>query len=99
MSVRITVRKNDDVTILDLEGRIILGPAADSVTRALQDLIAKGVRKIVLNMSGIQQVDTSGISTVVRSFVSIQRLGGTIVLACLSDRVRMVLDMTRLLNV
>ena len=98
MSVRIDIRKNGDVTILDLEGRIILGPAADSVTRVLQDLIAHGTRKIIVNMRGVQQVDSSGISTVVRSFVSMKRAGGRLVLVCVPPRIHMIFEMSRLFD-
>jgi anti-sigma B factor antagonist len=98
MSVRINVRKRDGVTALDLEGRIILGPAADSVARAIQERIAQGTRKIVLNMGGVQQVDTAGIGTVVRCFVSMQRTGGGMVLVSVPDRVRLVFEMSRLFD-
>ena len=98
-TVKISTRQLDEVTVLDLEGRIILGQATDLLGNCLQDLIAKGVRKLLLNMKAVTQVDTTGISTIVRAFVSIQRAGGKLGLFHLSERVRMVLDLTRLLNV
>ena len=97
--MQITTRTLDDVTVLDLEGRIVLGPDTEALGRALQDGIAKGSRKLIVNMKRVTQVDTTGISTIVRAFVSMQRLGGKFALMNLSDRVRQVLDMTRLLNV
>jgi len=99
MGLQITTRTIDDVTMLDLDGRIVLGPDTEALSRALQDSIARGARKLILNLKRISQVDTSGISTVVRAFVGMQRLGGRFALINLSDRVRQVLDMTRLLNV
>ena len=99
MSLQITIRMLDDLTLLDLDGRVVLGADTESLGRALQDAIAKGARKLIINMKRVSQVDTSGISTIVRAFVSMQRLGGKFALAHLSDRVRQVLDMTRLLNV
>lgn len=99
MSLQITTRTIDDLTILDLDGRIVLGADTEALSRALQEGIAKGSRKLIVNMKRVSQVDTTGISTVVRSFVSMQRLGGKFALINLSDRVRQVLDMTRLLNV
>jgi len=98
-TVQISIRRLDDVTILDLQGRLILGEATESLGNCLQDLIAKGARKVLLNMEGIAQVDTTGISTIVRSFVSLQRAGGKLGLFHLAERVRLVLDLTRLLNV
>jgi anti-sigma B factor antagonist len=98
-STRISTREIDNVTILDLEGRLILGLATDSLGNCLQETIAKGARKLLLNMKGVGQVDTTGISTIVRAFVSLERSGGKLGLVHLSERVRMVLDLTRLLNV
>ena len=98
-SSQITTRQIDNVTILDLEGRLILGSATESLSSCLQDTIAKGARKLLLNLKGVTQVDTTGISTIVRAFVSLQRSGGKLGLVHLSERVRLVLDLTRLLNV
>ncbi|HUJ39248.1 MAG TPA: STAS domain-containing protein [Candidatus Acidoferrales bacterium] len=98
-TIRISTRKIDAVTVLDLEGRLILGAATDLLSSTLQDTIAKGVRKVLLNMKNVAQVDTTGISTIVRAFVSLERSGGRLAVCHLSERVRMVLDLTRLLNV
>ncbi len=97
--VPISSRRVDDATILDLEGRIVLGAVTDALGNATQDAIASGARKLLLNMKNVTQVDTSGISTIVRAFVSMQRAGGKFGLFHMSDRVRMILDMIRLLNV
>jgi len=98
-TVQISSRRVDDATILDLEGRIVLGPTTDALSNSMQDAIAKGARRLLLNMKNVTQVDTSGISTIVRAFVSMQRAGGKFGLYHLSDRVRQILDMIRLLNV
>jgi anti-sigma B factor antagonist len=99
MTLQITTRTIDEVTVLDLDGRIVLGADTEALGRALQDGIAKGARKLIVNLKRVSQMDTSGVSTIVRAFVSLQRLGGKFALINLSERVRQVLDMTRLLNV
>jgi anti-sigma B factor antagonist len=96
---QISTRLIDEVTIFDLEGRLILGASTDSLGNALQDAIAKGARKILLNMKLVTQVDTTGISTIVRAFVTLQRSGGKLGLFHVSERVRQILDLIRLLNV
>ncbi len=77
----------------------MLGAATESLGDILQDAMGKGARKILLNMQMVTQVDTTGISTIVRAFVSLQRAGGKLGLFRVSDRVRQILDLTRLLNV
>jgi anti-anti-sigma factor len=98
-NVHIATRLVDDATIIDLEGRLVLGPATDTLGGRLQETITKGSRKLLVNMKAVTQVDTTGISTIVRAFVSMQRAGGKFALFHLTDRVRLVMDMTRLLNV
>jgi len=95
----VSSRQVGDTIILDLEGRIVLGSSAEALSSTMQDAIAKGARKLLLDLKGVTQVDTTGISTIVRGFVSLQRSGGKFALCHLSDRVRLILDMIRLLNV
>lgn len=97
--VQISARRLDDVIILDLDGRLVLGGPAESLGNFLQDAVAKGGRRILLNMKLVTQVDTTGISTIVRALVSLQRSGGKLGLFQVPERVRQLLDLTRLLNV
>jgi anti-anti-sigma factor len=99
MSLQISIRKHDAITILELQGKIVLGASADSLSSRLQDSIAEGARRILVIMAGVTQMDTTGISTIVRAYVGMERQGGKLVLVSLPDRVRMLLEMTRLLNV
>jgi len=95
----ITVRKAGDVSILDLEGRATLGEGSDRLATELVDLIRGGARKILVNLRGTRQVDSSGISAVVRAYVSLRRSGGSLKLLAPQGRVRAVLSVTRLLKV
>jgi anti-sigma B factor antagonist len=99
MSLEITIRKRDAVTIIDLQGQVIAGPESDSLGHCLQGLADQGTRKVILNLAKVEKMDTSGISAVVRAFVSLGREGGKMALLNAHGRVRMVLEMTRLLNV
>ena len=99
MGLEISTRKLGDVTILDLQGEVIAGAASDALSNSLQELVAQGARKILLNLANVAKLDTTGISSIVRGFVSLQREGGKLALLNVRGRVRMVLDMTRLLNV
>jgi len=56
------------------------------------------VRKLLVNLAGTTQIDSSGISTIVRTFVTMERAGGNLRLLGPSGRVREVLEVTRLLS-
>jgi anti-anti-sigma factor len=98
VGLQITIRESNNITILDLQGRVTIGLSADTLANQLRDLMDAGVRKVLLNLSGVPQVDSSGITVLVRSFVSLQRLGGSLKLLRPVGRVREVLELTRLLQ-
>jgi anti-sigma B factor antagonist len=61
-------------------------------------LVAGGVRKLLLNLVNLTQVDSSGISVIVGTYVSLQRQGGDLKLLCPCGRVLEVLTVFHLLN-
>ena len=98
MSIEISTRTAGDITILDLKGRATLGKDADKLNAALRESVAGGARKLLLNLAGLTQMDSSGIATIVRSFVSLGMAGGILKLLAPTGRVRDVLEVTHLLK-
>jgi anti-anti-sigma factor len=69
MALQISIRGSADVTILDLRGRLNINDSDYELLRgALQELIANGVRKFLLNLADLTQVDSSGVSIIVRTY-------------------------------
>lgn len=98
MGLQISPRKSGNVTILDLQGRITIGPSNDALSSELRKLAESGPVDVVVNLTGVVQMDSSGISTVVRSFVSLERQGGGLRLLNPQGHVKEVLELTRLIN-
>lgn len=98
MGLQISARKSGNVTVLDLQGRITIGPSNDTLSAELRKLAEAGPVDVVVNLTGVMQMDSSGISTVVRSFVSLERQGGGLRLLNPQGHVREVLELTRLIN-
>ena len=99
MGLQIAIRHAGDVTILDLQGRATIGPTNDSLSANLRKLIDAGESKILLNLAGATQIDSSSISTIVRAFVSLRNRGASLKLLSAHGNVKLVLEMFRLLNV
>ncbi len=97
MVLQATIRESGDVTILDVQGRATIGADNDRLARELRRLLDAGTRKLLVNLEGVTQIDSSGISTVVRSFVELERSGGRLKLLVPAGRVRQVLATARLL--
>ncbi len=98
MSLEISTRKVGDISVLDLKGRATLGKDTDKLNDALRDLVAGGARKVLVNLAELTQMDSSGIATVVRTFVSLGVAGGMMKLLAPTGRVRDVLEVTHLLK-
>jgi anti-sigma B factor antagonist len=96
--LQIQLREAGEVTILDLQGRATIGAGNDLLSSKLRGLIEGGTRKLLVNLAGLTQIDSSGISSLVRAFVSLNLSGGNLKLAKPSGRVRDVLQVTRLLD-
>ncbi len=99
MSWEIRERVAGKVTVVELTGRITLGPSADGVDERLQELIQSGVRALLLDLSRVEALDSRGIKALVRAFISMQKRDGQLKLMKPSPRIRHVLEITRLLQV
>ena len=98
MGLQISIRESADVTILDLQGRATIGADRDLLNSHLQKLIANGVRKLLLNLADVTQLDSSGISTITKTYGSLARQGGSLKLLRPCGRVRTVLRVIHLLD-
>ena len=98
VSLHISQRKSGAVTILDLHGRATIGRGNDELAAELRKLVEGGSKHLLVNLANTSQVDSSGISTIVRAFVTLQRSSGALKLVNPNGRVREVLEVTRLLN-
>ena len=77
MGLQISIRESDDVTILDLRGRATIDAGkSELLDRYLQKLLANGARKLLLNLTDLTQLDSSGLSVIIRTCVSLRRQGG-----------------------
>jgi anti-anti-sigma factor len=84
---------------LDLRGRsTINGGESELLSGHLQELVAKGMRKLLLNLGDLSQIDSSGVGIIVETYVSLKRRGGDLKLLRPGGRVLDVLTVFRLLD-
>lgn len=87
-----------DVIAVDVQGRATLGENSEFLDRELQRLAADGWKKMLVNLSAVVQMDSSGISALVRQCTGLSRRGGSLRLVCPKGRVHDALSVTRLLE-
>ena len=77
MGLQITIRESGDVTVLDLRGKSTLSPGgSESLSRCLRKLEADGVRRLLLNLTDLVQIDSSGITLIVKAYIHLRARGG-----------------------
>ena len=100
MTVKITNSEEvEGVSVVELDGRIVLGEESNSLREELKSLIAEGKKKIVLNMANIKYIDSAGLGTLVAAHLSAKTQGASVRLCHLGKKFREVLQMTKLLTV
>jgi anti-sigma B factor antagonist len=88
-----------DVTVIDAAGRITLGDGASAFRDIIRDLASKGDKKLLLNLSEVSYIDSSGIGELVSGFTTVTNHGGSLKLIGLSKRVKDLLQITKLYTV
>jgi anti-sigma B factor antagonist len=97
--LNIRERQAGDVTILDMDGKITIGEGSVALRSAVRRLIEENKKKILLNLANVGYVDSSGIGELVSSFTTVQREGGQLKLLKLTQKIRDLLGITKLLTV
>ena len=97
--MRVSERIVGDVTILDLEGRLILDDGFEPLRHAFNEAIAEGRHKLLLNLDGVTYLDSAGVGLIAFKYVTICRHRGQLKLCNLNSRTYKVLDTTKLLTV
>lgn len=99
INLYIDQRRNAEVTILDLKGRLRVGGNAVALHKSIRSLILEKKTRIILNLAGVTFIDSCGLGELVASQVSVENKGGEIKLVGLTDALKELLTMTRLLTV
>jgi anti-sigma B factor antagonist len=99
MALKIGTREVSHVTILDIHGRIILGPEIGTLRTAVRDLIAQGKKKIILNLADVDYLDSSGVGELVSCFTTVRNAEGELKLLNLTQKVNDILHVTKLYTV
>jgi len=99
MSIRMTNSEVGSVSVVELDGRLVLGDESNSVREKLTSLVAAGKNKIVLNMANIKYIDSSGLGALVAAHVSAKTHGASVRLCNLGQKFHDVMQVTRLLTV
>jgi anti-sigma B factor antagonist len=98
MTLKMDARQNEGVTIVACAGRITFGDEANTLRDRVKALLTS-TKTIVLNFSGVTNIDSGGLGTLVGLYSSARANGADIKLTGLGQRLRDVLAITKLSTV
>jgi anti-anti-sigma factor len=99
MPVQLKIRQTGPVTVAVVSGRASAGEAAARLDKMIQELIVQGSHALLLDMSGVNFMDSEGIKVLIRAYTSVHQTGGALKILKPSPHVRHVLEITHLLTV
>ena len=97
--MQIDERVVNDVTILDLKGKITLGEGDEALKDKINSLILQNRKRILLNLEDVPYIDSAGLGEIVRTYTTVSRQGGQLKLVNLTKRITDLLSITKLLTV
>jgi anti-sigma B factor antagonist len=84
------------ITAISFTGRLVLGNRLSEVEHAIREKITQGSRKLVLDLSGLNFMDSAGIGVLAMLFGVIEREGGKLAVAGATGSVQQSLELTHL---
>ena len=98
MALNVSKREVDQVQVVALDGRIVLGEESNVLRKTVNDLLAQGQKRIVLNLDNVTFMDSAGLGALVAAHHSVKKQGASLRLAHVGMKVKQVLQITKLLN-
>lgn len=97
--LKIGTRRSGSVVIIDLEGQIRIGETNIDLHKTIQDMVASGERKVLLNLAAVTHIDSSGLGELVGGHATLEKNDGEMKLLNLTERVSELMMITKLLTV
>jgi anti-sigma B factor antagonist len=99
LSVKVTSRNVDGVTVIDLDGRITLGEGSAKLRDSVRETLDSGHAQILINLAGVTYMDSSGLGELVSGYRAAKSQGGELKLTNVTKRINDVLQVTKLCTV
>lgn len=97
--MKVSVRHNGGVTILEPKGKITIGTGDIALRDAVIEALDAGSLHILLDLNAVSTIDSSGIGEMVSAYTTVTNRGGGLALLNLPPKVADILQITQLITV
>ena len=99
MNMTTSTQQVGGITVVNIGGRIVLGEENAALRELFRDLLSKGHRQILLNLGNVNYIDSTGLGTLVGALTSVKKEHGELKLLNLTNKVRDIMQITKLYTV
>jgi len=97
MKLKITERY--EAVVLELKGNVMGGPEAIEFSETLKKLVAEEKKNIVLDLSDVKFMNSSGLGMMISGLTTVKKDGGQLKLACVTEKIQSLLMITKLITI
>ncbi|MBI4810827.1 MAG: STAS domain-containing protein [Ignavibacteriales bacterium] len=97
--MKLFTKEVDGIIVVELEGNVLGGPDATALNDTLHQLLDKKKRKIVVDLSGVESMNSSGLSMLIGALTTVRNAGGDLKIAAAAKKIESLLVITKLTTV
>jgi anti-sigma B factor antagonist len=97
--MKISSRQREGVTILEPQGKITIGVGDVALRNAVHEAVGGGSKNILIDLSGVSTMDSSGIGELVATYTTVTNRGGKLKLLHLPPKIQDIMQVTQLITV
>ena len=97
MEIREKIKK--DVAVVSLQGNFLCEVDQFKLRQRLKNFLDVGVKQVVIDLEGLNCIDSLGLGTLISALTTLRRAGGDVKLACVGGIVDKLLKITRLTSI
>ncbi len=97
--MQINEKEVNGITVLEIHGKILMGEGDIAIKKKIDELLAKNTKNVILDLSSVPYIDSSGLGELIRCYTTMRKANGTLKLANVTDRIVDLLTITKLITV
>jgi len=94
--MKLNTHERYNSVVIEVKGDIVGGPAAEEFQNALKKIIDEGKTNVIVDLSGVKYMNSTGIGILIRGYTTVKTAGGLLKLAALTEKIQGVLSITQL---
>jgi len=98
MPFQVAARELDRIIVVDVVGRLTLSDSRTQLRDLVHVFIGNGHRKFLINLAGVDFIDSDGLGELTRCYSIVRQVGGDMKLVHVQKKVQALLELTRLVN-